>query len=224
MNSPTVWLGQLDDNGTPMMKLTRRQSLQMATAAIALPAIVNSAWALDYPTRPVRLIIGYPPGGSADLTARLASAWLSERLGQQFVVESRAGAATNIATEASSTLHPTGYTLLLAAPANATNVALFAKLNFDFIRDTAPVGALIRFPDVVVVNPAAPIHSIPELIAYAKANPGQLNFASSRHRLNAPRRRRTVQDDDQRQYRPRAVSGRRTGFGRSDERARAIDV
>jgi hypothetical protein len=100
MNSPTVWLGQLDDNGTPMMKLTRRQSLQMATAAIALPAIVNSAWALDYPTRPVRLIIGYPPGGSADLTARLASAWLSERLGQQFVVESRTGAATTIATEA----------------------------------------------------------------------------------------------------------------------------
>ena len=162
-----------------MMKLTRRQSLQMATEAIALPAIVNSAWALDYPTRPVRLIIGYPPGGSADLTARLASAWLSERLGQQFVVESRAGAATNIATEAVVNAAPDGYTLLLAAPANATNVALFAKLNFDFIRDTAPVGALIRFPDVVVVNPVVPIHSIPELIAYAKANPGQLNFASS---------------------------------------------
>jgi hypothetical protein len=103
----------------------------------------------------VRLIIGYPPG-------RLASAWLSERLGQQFVVESRAGAATNIATEAVVNAAPDGYTLLLAAPANATNVALFAKLNFDFIRDTAPVGALIRFPDVVVVNPAVPIHSIPE--------------------------------------------------------------
>ena len=141
--------------------LTRRQSLQMATAAIALPAIVNSE-ALDYPTRPVRRIIGYPPGGSADLTARLASAWLSERLGQQFVIESRAGAATNIATEAVVNAAPDGYTLLLAAPANATNVALFAKLNFDFIRDTAPVGALIRFPDVVVVNPAVPIHSIPE--------------------------------------------------------------
>jgi tripartite-type tricarboxylate transporter receptor subunit TctC len=162
-----------------IMKLTRRHTLQLASAALALPAVANRAWALDYPTRPVRLIIGYPPGGSADLTARLAGQWLSERLGQQFVVESRAGAATNIATEAVVNAAPDGYTLLLAAPANATNVALFAKLNFDFMRDIAPVGALIRFPDVVVVNPSVPIHSIPELIAYAKANPGQLNFASS---------------------------------------------
>jgi tripartite-type tricarboxylate transporter receptor subunit TctC len=161
------------------MKLRRRRFLQLAGGAAALPALPRAAAALDYPTRPVRVIIGYPPGGSADLTARLTAQWLSERLGQQFIVESRAGAGTNIATEAVVNAAPDGYTLLLAAPANATNVALFAKLNFDFRRDIAPVAGLIRFPDVVVVNPSTPIHSIPELIAYAKANPGQLNFASS---------------------------------------------
>jgi tripartite-type tricarboxylate transporter receptor subunit TctC len=127
----------------------------------------------------VRLIIGYPPGGSADMTARLTTQWLSEHLGQQFIVESRPGASTNIATEAVAKAPPDGYTLLLAAPANATNVALFAKLNFDFMSDFAPVAGLIRFPDVVDVNLSVPVHTIPELIAYAKANPGKLNFASS---------------------------------------------
>jgi tripartite-type tricarboxylate transporter receptor subunit TctC len=167
------------NTGEISMKLRRRRFLQLAGGAAALPALPRAAAALDYPTRPVRVIIGYPPGGSADLTARLTAQWLSERLGQQFIVESRAGAGTNIATEAVVNAAPDGYTLLLAAPANATNVALFAKLNFDFRRDIAPVAGLIRFPDVVVVNPSTPIHSIPELIAYAKANPGQLNFASS---------------------------------------------
>jgi len=113
------------------------------------------------------------------MTARLTAQWLSERLGQQFIVESRPGAATNIATEAVIRAAPDGYTLLLAAPANATNVALFAKLDFDFMRDIAPVAGLIRFPDVVEVNLAVPVHTIPELISYAKANPGKLNFASS---------------------------------------------
>ncbi|HEY1543110.1 MAG TPA: tripartite tricarboxylate transporter substrate binding protein [Xanthobacteraceae bacterium] len=113
------------------------------------------------------------------MTARLFGQWLSERLGQQFVIESRPGAGTNIATQAALRAAPDGYTLLLAAPANATNPALFAKLNFDFIHDTTPVAGLIRFPDVVEVNPSLPIHTIPELIAYAKANPGKLNFASS---------------------------------------------
>ena len=113
------------------------------------------------------------------MTARLFGQWLSERLGQQFVVESRSGAGTNIATEAVVRAPADGYTLLLAAPANATNPALFAKLNFDFIRDTTPVAGLIRFPDVVEVNLSLPIHTVPELIAYAKANPGKLNFASS---------------------------------------------
>jgi tripartite-type tricarboxylate transporter receptor subunit TctC len=117
----------------------------------------------------VHLIIGYPPGGSADMTARLTGQWLSERLGQRFIVESRLGAATTIATEAVVRAAPDGYTLLLAAPANATNLALFAQLNFDFMRDITPVGGIIRFPDVVDVNLSVP----------AKANPGKLNFASS---------------------------------------------
>ncbi|HEU5274487.1 MAG TPA: tripartite tricarboxylate transporter substrate binding protein, partial [Xanthobacteraceae bacterium] len=148
-------------------------------AAATLPALPRFASAAAYPSRPVQLIIGYPPGGSADMTARLFGQWLSERLGQQFVVESRPGAGTNIATQAVIRAPADGYTLLLAAPANATNPALFAKLNFDFIRDTTPVAGLIRFPDVVDVNLSLPIHTIPELIAYAKANPGKLNFASS---------------------------------------------
>jgi tripartite-type tricarboxylate transporter receptor subunit TctC len=162
-----------------MMKLSRRKFLYLAAGAAIVPAAPDRATASDYPTRPVHLIIGYPPGGSADMTARLTSQWLSERLGQQFIVESRPGAATNIATESVVRAAPDGYTLLLAAPANATNVALFAQLNFDFMRDIVPVAGLIRFPDVVEVNQSVPVHTIPELIAYAKANPGKLNFASS---------------------------------------------
>ena len=161
------------------MKIRRRSFFRLAAGAAALPALPRFAGAETYPSRPVHLIIGYPPGGSADMTARLFGQWLSERLGQQVVVESRPGAGTNLATEAVVRAPADGYTLLLAAPANATNPALFAKLNFDFIRDTTPVAGLIRFADVVEVNPSLPIHTIPELIAYAKANPGKLNFASS---------------------------------------------
>jgi tripartite-type tricarboxylate transporter receptor subunit TctC len=161
------------------MKIRRRGLFRFVAGAIALPAISRIARADTYPSRPVHLIIGYPPGGSADLTARLCGQWLSQRLGQQFVVESRPGGGTNIATAAALRAAPDGYTLFLASPANATNPALFAKLPFDFIHDSAPVAGLIRFPDVVDVNLSLPIHSIPELIAYAKANPGKLNFASS---------------------------------------------
>jgi tripartite-type tricarboxylate transporter receptor subunit TctC len=161
------------------MKIRRRGFFRLAAGAAALPVLPRFAGADTYPSRPVHLIIGYAPGGSADMTARLFGQWLSERLGQQFVVESRPGAGTNLATEAVVRAPADGYTLLLAAPANATNPALFAKLNFDFIRDTTPVAGLIRFPDVVEVNLSEPIHTIPELIAYAKANPGKLNFASS---------------------------------------------
>ena len=161
------------------MNIRRRNFLRLAAGAAALPALPRLARADTYPSRPVHLIIGYPPGGSADMTARLFGQWLSDRLGQQFVVESRPGAGTNIATQAVIRAPADGYTLLLAAPANATNPALLAKLNFDFIHDTTPVAGLIRFPDVVDVNLSLPIHSIPELIAYAKANPGKLNFASS---------------------------------------------
>ena len=161
------------------MKLSRRTFIHTAAGGALSPAVARLASASDYPARPVHLIIGYPPGGSADLTARLTGQWLSERLGQQFIVESRPGAATNLATESVLRATPDGYTLLLAAPANATNVALFAQLNFDFIRDITPIAGIIRFPDVVDVNPSVPVHSIPELISYAKANPGKLNFASS---------------------------------------------
>ncbi|MBV8423075.1 MAG: tripartite tricarboxylate transporter substrate binding protein [Hyphomicrobiales bacterium] len=161
------------------MKLARRRFLYLAAGAAALPAVSPIATAQTYPTRPVRFIIGYPAGGSADLTARLLGQWLSERLGQPFVIESRPGAGTNIATEAVVNAPPDGYTLLLVAPANAINATLYEKLNHNFMRDMAPVAGLIRFPNVIVVNPSVPAKTVPELIAYAKANPGKLNMASS---------------------------------------------
>jgi tripartite-type tricarboxylate transporter receptor subunit TctC len=161
------------------MKLPRRQLLHLAAGAAALPTMSRIAWAQTYPTRPVRIIIGYPPGGSADITARLMGQWLSERLDQPFIIESRPGASTNIATEAVVHAPPDGYTLLLVAPANAINATLYEKLNFNFIRDIAPVAGIIRFPNVVVVTPSVPAETIPELIAYAKANLGKLNMASS---------------------------------------------
>src|SRR5437868_12769048 len=162
-----------------MMKFQRRQFLQFAAGAAALPLASGNASAQAYPARPVRLVIGYTPGGSADLTARLMGQWLSERLGQSFVVENRPGGGTNIATEAVVRWPPDGYTFLLAAPANAINATLYDKLNFNFLRDSEPVAGIIRFSNVVVVNPSVPVKSIPELIAYAKANPGKLNMASS---------------------------------------------
>jgi tripartite-type tricarboxylate transporter receptor subunit TctC len=159
--------------------MKRRQFLQLAAGAAVLPAVSTIAKAQAYPSRPVRMIIGYTPGGSADLTARLMGQWLSERLGQPFVIENRPGGGTNIATEAVVRAPPDGYTLLLAAPANAVNATLYDRLNFNFLRDVEPVAGIIRFPNVVVVNPQVPVKSIPELIAYAKANPGKLNMASS---------------------------------------------
>jgi tripartite-type tricarboxylate transporter receptor subunit TctC len=163
-----------------MMKYQRRQFLQLvAGAAAAVPAISTIARAQAYPARPVRLVIGYTPGGSADLTARLMGQWLSERLGQSFVIENRPGGSTNIATEQVLRATPDGYTLLLVAPANAINATLYNKLPFDFIKEMEPIAGIIRFPNVVVVHPSLPIKTIPELIAYAKANPGKLNMASS---------------------------------------------
>ena len=158
------------------MTLRRRQFLALAGAAVAMPAVAR---AQSYPSRPVKVIIGYPPGGSADITARLMSQWLGERTGQSFIVESRPGGGTNIATEAVINAPNDGYTLLLVAPANAINATLYEKLNHNFLRDIEPVAGLIRFPNVVVVNPSVPVKTIPELIEYAKANPGKLNMASS---------------------------------------------
>jgi tripartite-type tricarboxylate transporter receptor subunit TctC len=157
----------------------RHRFLRLAAAAAALPAAVRIARAQSYPARSVRIVIGYTPGGSADITARLLGQWLSERLGQPFVVESRPGGGTNIATEAVVRSPADGYTLLLVAPANAINATLYAKLNYDFIRDMAPVAGLIRFPNVMEVNPSVPAKTVPEFVAYAKANPGKINYASS---------------------------------------------
>src|SRR6195256_2442767 len=161
------------------MQRSRRRFLRLVAGAAAVPAVSRLASAQSYPARPVRLIIGYTPGGSADITARLMAQWLSERLGQQFVVESRPGAGTNIATGAVVNAPPDGYTLLLVAPANAINDSLYEKLNHNFMRDIAPVAGINRFPNVMEVNPSLPVKTVPEFIAYAKANPGKLNMASS---------------------------------------------
>jgi len=161
------------------MKLPRRKFLHLAAGAAALPAISRLAWAQAYPTQPVRIIVGVAAGGPTDILARLLAQWLSERLGQQFLVENRPGAGTNIATEAVVRAPADGYTLLFVGPASAINATLYDKLSFNFLRDIAPVAGFLRGPTVLVVNPSVPAKSVPELIAYAKANPGKLNLASA---------------------------------------------
>ena len=161
------------------MKLPRRQLLHLVAGAAMLPAALRIAKAQGYPTRPVRIIVGFTAGGNFDLTARLISQWLSQRLGQQFIVENRPGAGTNIATEAVVRAPADGHTLLLGGAVNAINATLYEKLNFDFLRDMAPVASVIRFPNVIDLNPSFPAKTIPEFIAYAKANPGKVNMASS---------------------------------------------
>jgi tripartite-type tricarboxylate transporter receptor subunit TctC len=160
------------------MELPRRTFLQLAAGAAALPASSRVAKAQSYPTRPVRLIVGVPAGGGMDIMARLMGQWLSERLGQQFIVENRAGAGTNIAAEAVVHAPPDGYTLLLVHTTNASNATLY-KLNFNFIRDIAPVAAIARVPNVLEIHPSVPAKTVPEFIAFAKANPGKLNMGSS---------------------------------------------
>ena len=160
------------------MDLARRHFLKLAAGAAALPAVSGKAWAIDYPTRPVRVVVGFPPGGFTDTTTRLISAWLSEKLGQQFVVENRPGASSNIATEFVARSAPDGYTLLQIGDGNAYNATLYDNLNFDFVRDIAPVASMITAPFVLVVNPSFPAKTVPEFIAYAKANPGKINVGS----------------------------------------------
>jgi tripartite-type tricarboxylate transporter receptor subunit TctC len=159
--------------------MRRRQFLKAAGGAAMLPAFPLVARADTYPSRPVRIIAGFAAGGGVDITARLIGQWLSERLGQPFVTENRTGADGNIATEAVVNASPDGYTLLLATLPNAVNASLYPHLKFDFLRDTAPVAGVIRVPMVVLVHPSVPANNIPELIAYAKANPGKLNLASA---------------------------------------------
>jgi tripartite-type tricarboxylate transporter receptor subunit TctC len=161
------------------MKLSRRRLLHLAAGAAALPAVSRFAWAQSYPARPVRLVVGFAAGGAVDIVARLMGQWLTKRLGQQFVIENRPGAGNNIATEAVVNAPPDGYTILMVANPNAVNATLYDKLNFNFVRDIAPVASIIRQPQVMLVNPSFPAKAIPEFIAYAKANPGKINMASA---------------------------------------------
>jgi tripartite-type tricarboxylate transporter receptor subunit TctC len=163
------------------MKPSRRQFLQTAAGgAVALPAVSRIASVQTYPMGPVHLIVGFAAGGPTDIAARLLGQWLSERLGQQFVIENRSGAGSNIGTEAVVRAPPDGYTLLLAGTTNATNATLYDNLNFNFIRDIAPVAGIMRAQGVMVVNPSVPAKTVPEFIAYAKSNPGQNQHGDSR--------------------------------------------
>ena len=161
------------------MKLPRRKFLHLAAGAAALPAVSRVAWAQTYPTRPVRLIVPVAPAGASDITARLIGQWLSERLGQPFIIENRPGAGNSIGTEAVVRAPADGYTLLLVGGFNAVNATFYDKLNYNFIRDIAPVASIVRTPFVMVVNPSVPAKSVPEFIAYAKANSGRITFGSA---------------------------------------------
>ena len=161
------------------MKLPRRQFLHLAAGAAALPELSRAVWAQTYPARPVRIIVGFGSGSAADILARLIGQWLSERLGQPFVIENRGGAGGNLGTEAVVRAPPDGYTLLLCASTDTINATLYDKLNFNFIRDIAPVAGIARGPNVLVVHPSFPAKTVPEFIAHAKANPGKVSFASA---------------------------------------------
>jgi len=161
------------------MTLRRRTFLNLAAVAAALPAVARIARAQNYPSKPLRVIVPYLPGGAADILARLMGEWLSERLGQAAIIENRPGAGTNIGTEAVVRAPPDGQTLLLVSTANAINATLYDKLDFDFIRDIAPVAGIARGPNVMAVHPSFPAQTVPEFIAYAKANPGKISMASA---------------------------------------------
>jgi tripartite-type tricarboxylate transporter receptor subunit TctC len=160
------------------MILSRRNLLHLVAGAASQSALSDAAWSQAYPTRPVRVVVGFPPGGSADVVARLMGQWLSERLGQPFVIENRPGAGTNVATEAVVKAAPDGYTLLLATEAAAINATLYENLNFNFVHEIVPVASIVRAPSVMVVHPSFPAKTVPEFIGYAKANPGRVNMAS----------------------------------------------
>ena len=162
-----------------LMNFSRRHFVKVAATTALTPAVARHALALDYPTRPVHIISGFAAGGGVDIVARLIGQWLSERLGQQCVVEDRPGAGGNIGTEVVSNALPDGYTLLLASAPNAVNTTLYEKLNFDFIRDVAPVAGIIRVPMIVLLNLSVPATTVPEFIAYCKANPGTVNMGSA---------------------------------------------
>ena len=159
--------------------MQRREFLKRLASAAALSSLSNRAHAETYPARPVHIIVGFPPGAASDINARLIGEWLSQRLGQQFIIDNRPGAGSNVGTEAAVHAPADGYTLLLVTPPNAINASLYDNLNFNFLRDTAPVASIMRTPMVMEVNAALPVNTVAAFIAYAKANPGKINFASS---------------------------------------------
>ena len=161
------------------MKTQRRRFLQLCAGVAAVPAVSRVVGAQTYPTRPVRIIVGFPAGGTPDIIARVIAQWLSDRLGQQFIIENRTGAAGNLATEVAIAAAPDGYSLLLVGIANAISATLYERLSFNFIRDIVPVAGIMSGPNVMVVNLSLPVNSVPEFIAYTKANPSKINFASS---------------------------------------------
>ena len=161
------------------MELARRNLLHLLAGAVALPGAVGRAVAQAYPSHPVRLLVGFSPGSTSDTLARLIGQWLAQRLGQQFIVENRPGAGSNLATEAAAKAPADGYTLLMVAPTAAINATLYDRLAFNFLQDMAPVAGVVRVPNVLEVNPAVPVKTVPELIALAKAQPGTLSFASA---------------------------------------------
>src|SRR5262244_946449 len=193
------------------MKLPRRDFLHLLAGAATLPAISRIARAQAYPTRPVRLIVPLAPAGASDITARLIGQWLSERLGQQFVIDNRPGGGGNIGTEAVVRAPADGYTLLLVGGFNAVNATFYDKLNYNFIRDIAPVASIIRTPFVMTVNPTVPAKTVPEFIAYAKTSPGKINYASAGTGTGDPSDRRVVQDDGRRRHGSLALPWWRAG-------------
>jgi tripartite-type tricarboxylate transporter receptor subunit TctC len=187
------------------MTLRRRKFMQLAAAVASAPILPRAASALDYPTRPVKIVAGFAAGGGVDITARLIGQWLTDHLGQSFVTENRPGAGGNVGTEVVVTSAPDGYTLLLATVPNAVNASLYPKLNFNFIRDIAPVAGIIRVPMFILLHPSVPAKTVPDFIAYARKNPGTVNMASAGQR--AAHGGRIVQDDGRRRSGACALSG-----------------
>src|SRR5438128_3679386 len=188
------------------MTLARRAVLRLIAGTAALPAAPRMSWAQSYPTRPVRFVVGFAPGGGGDIATRLMGQWLSDRLGQQFVVENRVGAASNLATEQVVRAPADGYTLIQLNVANAINASLYKNLSFNVLRDLAPVASFMRVPNVMEVSPTVPINTVPEFIAYAKANPGKLMFASSGVGTTIHMSGEIVQGDGRRRHAARALS------------------
>jgi tripartite-type tricarboxylate transporter receptor subunit TctC len=203
------------------MKLARRIFLSLTAAAAVLPTMSPIAMAENYPAQPVRVIVPFGSSGATDIVARLIAQWLSDRLGQQFIVENRPGAGSNLGTAAVIRSAPDSYTLLLVGPPAAINATLYEKLSFNFLRDIAPIAGIVRFPNVMVVHPSVPVTTVAELIAYAKANPGKINFASTGLGQHTPCQRRVVQDDGRHQHSSRAVPQRGGCDDRSAQRSGA---